>query len=101
ENWEKHSVINLVDDLKPDELKIFIDEGIDDIFIDQNRDLHQKLLDLKIPHDYIERPGAHTNDYLRFTELEISLRFKIIKTCQRSIDGYRFRPIPIFGTDRF
>ena len=39
--------------------------------------------------------------YLRFTELEISLRFKIIKTCQRSIDGYRFRPIPIFGTDRF
>lgn len=63
DNWKKHSVINLVDGLKADELKIFIDEGTDDIFIDQNRDLHQKLLDLKIPHDYIERPGAHTNDY--------------------------------------
>ncbi|HQE95205.1 MAG TPA: esterase family protein, partial [Candidatus Marinimicrobia bacterium] len=25
--------------------------------------LHKKLLDLKIPHVYIERPGAHTWDY--------------------------------------
>jgi enterochelin esterase-like enzyme len=44
-------------------LKLFIDCGIKDIFIKGNRRLHQKLLDLNIPHDYIERPGEHNWKY--------------------------------------
>lgn len=65
ENWERYSVINLVDKLKQEKLALFIDIGIDDIFIEVNRQLHQKLLRLHIPHDYIERPGGHTWTYWR------------------------------------
>lgn len=63
DNWKNHSVLYLIEKLKPGAVKLFIDEGIDDIFIEENRALHQKLLDLEIPHDYIERPGAHTREY--------------------------------------
>lgn len=62
-NWEKNSVINLVDSLNNNELKIIIDDGVNDIFIKENRALHQKLLHLKINHVYIERPGGHTWNY--------------------------------------
>ena len=37
-----------------------IDCGTEDVLIGVNRDLHQRLLEFKIPHTYIERPGAHT-----------------------------------------
>src|SRR5690242_14065359 len=63
ENWEKYTVINLVDSLKNDELKIIFSCGVNDFFISVNRALHQKLLALKIDHDYTERPGAHTWDF--------------------------------------
>ena len=39
------------------------DCGVDDFFYDANVRLHKKLLERRIPHDYIERPGAHTNQY--------------------------------------
>ncbi len=65
ENWERNSVINLVDRLTNGELKLFIDIGVDDFFLKVNRNLHQALLDLKIDHDYIERPGGHTWKYWR------------------------------------
>lgn len=65
DNWEQHSVINLVERLKDKELALFIDIGIDDVFIEVNRQLHQQLLRLKIKHDYIERPGGHTWTYWR------------------------------------
>jgi S-formylglutathione hydrolase FrmB len=62
-NWEKNSVINLVDSLKNRELKLIIDCGIYDILILSNRKLHEKLLRLGIEHDYIERPGTHNSAY--------------------------------------
>lgn len=62
-NWEANSVINLVDSLKNNELQIAIDDGVNDIFIKENRALHEKLLRLKINHVYIERPGGHTWAY--------------------------------------
>lgn len=65
ESWERHSVINLVDSLKNGALKIALDDGINDIFIKENRALHQKLLGLHIDHDYTERPGGHTWSYWR------------------------------------
>jgi S-formylglutathione hydrolase FrmB len=63
QNWDKNTVINLVDLLKGGSLKIIFDCGVDDFFYTVNRNLHQKLLENKIPHDYIERPGKHTWDY--------------------------------------
>lgn len=65
DNWADNSVINLVDRLKNNQLKIFVDIGVDDFFLEVNRNLHKKLLDLKIDHDYIERPGGHTWKYWR------------------------------------
>jgi S-formylglutathione hydrolase FrmB len=63
QNWEDHTVINVVDALKNGDLKLMIDCGVDDFFIDVNRDLHAKLLKLGIDHDYIERPGKHDSAY--------------------------------------
>lgn len=66
ENWKKYSVLNLVETRLQDSLALIIDEGIEDIFIAGNRKLHQKLLSLKIPHEYIERPGKHNWDYWKY-----------------------------------
>jgi S-formylglutathione hydrolase FrmB len=59
DNWDKNVVINLVDSLQNGDLKLNIDCGVNDFFIQVNRNLHQKLLDKKIDHDYTERPGEH------------------------------------------
>jgi len=63
-NWKNYSVINVIDSYR-DSSKIIIDCGIGDFFLDVNRALHKKMLDLKIQHDYIERPGKHDWDYWR------------------------------------
>ncbi|MHA7944795.1 alpha/beta hydrolase [Formosa sp. 3Alg 14/1] len=63
ENWEQNTVINMVHLLDGKDLKILFDCGVDDFFYDANVRLHKKLLERNIPHDYIERPGGHTNAY--------------------------------------
>ncbi len=63
QNWTSHSVIYMMDYLKNGELKMIIDCGVDDYFIGINRAINQKLLNLKIAHDYIERPGSHNHQY--------------------------------------
>lgn len=63
--WHDYSVINLIEKYTNTKLRISIDCGIKDIFIDPNRRLHQKMLELKIPHDYTERPGEHSWEYWR------------------------------------
>jgi S-formylglutathione hydrolase FrmB len=62
-NLQKNSVVTLVNDLKNRELKITFDCGIYDFLIIPNRNLHQKLLKLRIEHDYAERPGIHNAAY--------------------------------------
>ncbi len=64
-NLKKNSVINVIDSLKNRELKLTIDCGIYDFLILPNRNLHQKLLSLRIEHDYAERPGIHNAVYWR------------------------------------
>jgi S-formylglutathione hydrolase FrmB len=44
-------------------LAIIFDCGISDPFIETNRQLNSELLQLKIPHDYIERSGTHNWEY--------------------------------------
>lgn len=63
DTWDKNTVINLLDSVKGKSLQLIFDCGIDDFFSTVNRNLHQKMLDYKIPHDYIERPGKHTWAY--------------------------------------
>ncbi|ALJ04728.1 XynC protein [Pseudalgibacter alginicilyticus] len=63
ENWENNTVINLVHLLNGKNLKFLFDCGTDDFFYEDNVRLHKKLLVRNIPHDYIERPGGHTNKY--------------------------------------
>jgi len=62
-NWHDYSVVNLIENYSSTSVKIIIDCGVKDIFIKGNRLLHQKMLDLKIPHEYIERPGEHNWAY--------------------------------------
>lgn len=62
-NWHDLTVINLIENYTNTTVKIIFDCGNRDIFIDGNRRLHQKMLQLKIPHEYIERPGEHNWPY--------------------------------------
>ncbi|HVZ57959.1 MAG TPA: alpha/beta hydrolase family protein [Chitinophagaceae bacterium] len=64
-NWENNTVINLADSLRPGDLQLIFDCGVDDFFLEVNRQLHRKLLEHKIDHDYTERPGGHTAAYWR------------------------------------
>ena len=60
--WESHSVIGLVENLKPGQ-NITIDDGVNDIFINENNAMHEALLKKGIAHDYTVRPGEHTWSY--------------------------------------
>lgn len=63
ETWDKYTVTNQLDLLKPNSLAIIFDCGTEDFFYKVNVELHDKLLALKIPHDFIVRPGAHNWPY--------------------------------------
>jgi len=63
DNWHDYSVLNLIEKYTATPVKIIFDCGTKDIFIEGNRRLHQKMLELKIPHDYTERPGEHNWAY--------------------------------------
>lgn len=62
-NWQRNTVINVADDLKNGDLKLIIDCGVGDFFLEVNRRFHQKLLSMNIDHDYTERPGEHNDEY--------------------------------------
>ncbi len=59
ENWVNYSLIHIVENYPKEGLSIIFDCGVDDFFYKDNVALHNKLLQLKIKHDYIERPGKH------------------------------------------
>jgi len=63
--WYDYTVMRQVEFLTNKQLAIIFDCGVDDIFIAVNRALHEKLLQLKIDHDYIERSGEHNHAYWR------------------------------------
>ncbi|UAY52396.1 alpha/beta hydrolase [Ferruginibacter albus] len=62
--WHDYSAVNFIENYKPsDSLAFIIDCGTSDGFYTINHQLHEKMLSLKIQHDYIERPGEHNWDY--------------------------------------
>lgn len=65
QNWEDNTVINLVYLLTSKSLALIFDCGTEDFFYKVNVNLHEKLLERNIPHDFISRPGGHTADYWR------------------------------------
>jgi S-formylglutathione hydrolase FrmB len=58
-----YTLVTLANTLKANNLPLIFDIGVDDFLIETNRDLHQRLLANGTPHDYTERPGAHTWEY--------------------------------------
>lgn len=61
--FNPYTAVGLVDQLKDQGVAVIIDCGVDDFLIETNRQMHGILLDKKIAHEYIERPGAHTWTY--------------------------------------
>lgn len=72
-SWQKHSVLGIAG-TRRNIPKLIIDCGTEDELIDVNRDLHERLFEVSIPHTYIERPGGHS--WLYWEEaLEVQLQF--------------------------
>ncbi|MFH1851208.1 MAG: serine hydrolase [Candidatus Neomarinimicrobiota bacterium] len=63
ERWHDNSVVNMTGRLAVADLELLIDCGVDDIFIENNRELHRRLSDQNIDHVYVEKPGRHSWDY--------------------------------------
>ncbi|MBK7884199.1 MAG: esterase family protein [Chitinophagaceae bacterium] len=63
QRWKEWSIINLIEKYSNTNSKLIIDCGINDFFIASNRLVHKKMNELKIKHDYTERPGEHNWDY--------------------------------------
>ena len=59
DRWNDLIVLNQAKQLKDGDIAISMDCGVNDLFIAENRALHQQLLDQKVSHDYCERPGWH------------------------------------------
>lgn len=62
-SWTDYTAASQIKHLKDSKQKILISCGINDFLIHQNRELHQKLIDLNIPHIYEERSGGHNAEY--------------------------------------
>ncbi|PKV63564.1 alpha/beta hydrolase [Pontibacter ramchanderi] len=61
--YKANSIVHMVPQLKQSGVQFIIDCGVDDFLIEDNRELHRRLVYEKVPHDYIERPGAHSWTY--------------------------------------
>lgn len=61
--WNNWSVLNVIEQYPKDSLSILIDCGTEDRVLPMNRLVHEKMLRLKIPHEYLERPGEHNWPY--------------------------------------
>ncbi|GAB2609024.1 alpha/beta hydrolase [Belliella aquatica] len=61
--FSPYTAVGLISEMKENNIALLIDCGVDDFLIETNRQLHQLLLENGTPHEYTERPGAHTWDY--------------------------------------
>ena len=63
EQWNNSTVINQLDRIKDGDLAIIIDCGVKDFFLGVNKAVHERLLEQKVNHDFILRPGEHNSTY--------------------------------------
>ena len=61
--YKELSIMHEMENYPKDSIAIIMDCGTGDFIIEMSRMAHQKMLSLKIPHDYIERPGKHDWKY--------------------------------------
>lgn len=61
--FSPYTAVGLVDRMKENGIALIIDCGVEDFLIETNRQIHQLLLANGTPHEYIEKPGAHTWEY--------------------------------------
>ena len=61
--YRDYSIFAEMERYPKDSLAIIMDCGVDDFIIEMSRMAHQRMLALKINHDYIERPGKHDWNY--------------------------------------
>lgn len=72
--YRSYSILGELDKPIKDSLAIIVDCGVDDFIVEMSRAVHKKMLELKIPHDYTERPGKHDWKYWD-TAVEYQLLF--------------------------
>ncbi|MEO0898863.1 MAG: alpha/beta hydrolase family protein [Bacteroidota bacterium] len=65
QNWETHSVVNQLEayQARKSMVKFQFDCGKDDFFFPVNEELHERMLDMKIPHSYLIKEGEHNWNY--------------------------------------
>ena len=63
EVWNNHTVINQLDRLNNGDLAIIFDCGVSDFFYAVNKAVHERLVQQRIDHDFISRPGGHNGEY--------------------------------------
>jgi S-formylglutathione hydrolase FrmB len=61
--YSNNTAVGLVNQMKANGIPLIIDCGTEDFLIHTNRQIHQLLLANNTPHEYTERPGAHTWQY--------------------------------------
>lgn len=96
QRWVEHSAMVQADKLAGRPVGVMIDCGVNDPFIEDNRLMHEHLLNVGIPHDYAERAGGHDWSYwinampyhLRF----IADRLRPPGVPQKLAGGPLFRP---------
>ncbi len=63
--WEEHSFLYLMEKLIGKNKGIIIDCGTGDFALHVNRATHKKMKALQIKHEYYERPGGHSYQYVK------------------------------------
>ncbi|MGF6374371.1 S-formylglutathione hydrolase FrmB [Paraburkholderia sp. RAU6.4a] len=61
--WNSKAIVASAEDFGRDHIALTIDCGVNDSLVQSNRLLHERLVELGVPHDYAERPGGHTWKY--------------------------------------
>jgi S-formylglutathione hydrolase FrmB len=61
--YKELSILAEMEHYPKDSVAVIIDCGTEDFIVEMSRNVHKKMLDLKIPHDYTERPGKHDWKY--------------------------------------
>ncbi|HEX7914065.1 MAG TPA: alpha/beta hydrolase family protein [Paraburkholderia sp.] len=61
--WNNEAIVANARSFGDAHIALTIDCGVNDSLVQSNRMLHERLVELGVPHDYAERPGGHTWKY--------------------------------------
>ncbi|QQC67191.1 alpha/beta hydrolase [Paraburkholderia ginsengisoli] len=61
--WNSEAIVENARGFGNAHIALTIDCGVNDSLVESNRTLHERLVELGVPHAYTERPGGHTWKY--------------------------------------